>query len=163
MSILPYLLARKHNTLHSTTRSSAIFIHIFILKTLNVNILVTAWARKLKFLAKVVVQSWNDRGKTHPKIGFQSPKNKNLEGYNSKTVWARNWKFGVQIATEGDYLKQDLERNRMKTDETRRGFPFLDVLTGLGPSYLYYLSTNFSQVILSFNHLLANINYLLTS
>ena len=51
----------------------------------------------------------------------------------------------------------------MKTDETGVGFPFLKVLMGLEPSYLYYLSTNFSQVILSFNYLLPSIIYLLTN
>jgi len=41
--------------------------------------------------------------KLSPQLGFENPKNKTLEGYNSKMVGARTLKFGVQKATAGDY------------------------------------------------------------
>jgi len=43
--------------------------------------------------------------KLSPQLGFKNPKNKTLEGYNSKTVGARTLKFGADKATGGDYLK----------------------------------------------------------
>ena len=76
-------------------------------------------------------------------------------------IGARTLKFHEQIATDGDYLECDLETNRITTDETGRSFPFVKVPMGLEPGNYYYLSTNFSRIILSFNYLLPSISYLL--
>jgi len=60
----------------------------------------------------LVLQFRNDMAKLSQQLGFKNPKNETLEGYSSKTVGARALKFGVQIATDGDYLRWDLETNR---------------------------------------------------
>jgi len=43
--------------------------------------------------------------KLSPQLGFENPQNKSLEGYNSIAVGARTLKFGMQVATGGDYPK----------------------------------------------------------
>jgi len=98
-----------------------------------------------------------------PQLGFKNPKNESLTGHNSKTVGARTLTFGAQKDTEGKYLKWDKETNRIKTDETGRGFPFLKVPMGHEPANNYYLFSNYSQVVVSFNYLLPSNKYLPTN
>ena len=100
--------------------------------------------------------------KLSPQIGFDNPQDKSLEAYNSITVGAGTLKFGMQVATVGQYPKWTLRTNRITTDETGRNFPLFKVPMALESSFLLYCHTNFWRIILSFDYLFSEINYLLT-
>jgi len=43
--------------------------------------------------------------KLSPQIGFDNAEDKSLEAYNAITIGARTFKFGMQVATVGEYPK----------------------------------------------------------